>query len=99
MTTNEPKSRPPCPDAAGSVTCEQCVEFLLDYVDGLLPDAEKFKFESHVAFCKDCEVYVENYRKASLLTAGLGRAERVRAATAVPEGLIDAILRARKHGH
>jgi anti-sigma factor RsiW len=99
VTTNQPNPRPPCPDAADSVTCEHCVEFLLEYIDGVLPDAEKFKFESHIALCRDCEIYLANYRAAASLAAGLGRDPRVPVNADVPPGLVDAILRARKHNH
>lgn len=99
MSQNTPNSRPPCPDAANSVTCEGCVEFLLDYVDGVLPEAERFKFESHIAFCKDCEVYLDNYKKAAAAAASAGKQDRSRAAAEVPEALIQAILRTRKHSH
>lgn len=96
MTNNDPNSRPPCPDAAASVTCADCVEFLLDYLDGVLPEAERLKFESHVAHCRDCQVYLDNYRKTMTLTAGLARDERIKATQVPGEGLIEAILRIRK---
>lgn len=99
MTDQVPNARPPCPDAANTVSCQDCVEFLIDYLDGQLPEAEKFKFESHIAFCKDCEVYLENYRKAAAIAAGAGRQDRTKAAAEVPEALIQAILRTRKHEH
>jgi hypothetical protein len=99
MTTNERNLRPQCPDVAGSVTCEHCIEFLLEYFDGLLSPAEKGKFESHIAICKDCQIYIENYRKAALLTTQLGQTERTQPGDDVPEGLIEAILKARKHKH
>ncbi|MEZ6234275.1 MAG: zf-HC2 domain-containing protein [Phycisphaerales bacterium] len=91
-----PSCRPPCPDAAKTVSCEDCAEFLLDYIDGALPEDQRFKFDSHIAFCRDCEVYLENYRKAAAMTAGLGRDERVQAGAQVPKGLVEAILAARK---
>lgn len=89
-------ARQPCPKAAGLVSCEHCVEFLLDYLDGRLSDEERFKFESHIAFCGDCKVFLDNYRKAAALTQSLTRDERVRAAGPVPEELVRAILAARK---
>ena len=88
--------RPPCPDAAKTVSCRDCAEFLLDYIEGLLPEDQRFKFDSHIAFCRDCEVYLDNYRKAAALTVGLARGERIQANTHVPEGLVEAILKARK---
>lgn len=90
--------RVPCPVAAQTVTCQECAAFLLDYLDGLLPEEQRFKFDSHLAFCRDCAVYLENYRKAAALTAGLGRDARVRAGSEVPAHLVEAVLRARRGG-
>jgi anti-sigma factor RsiW len=84
-----------CPKAAGLVSCKHCVEFLLDYLDGALSVEEQFRFDSHLAFCADCAVFLENYRKAASLTSGLSREERERASPAVPEELVKAILAAR----
>lgn len=99
MTDLAPESRRPCPDAANSVTCQDCVEFLIDYLDGRLSESEKFRFESHIALCRDCEVYLANYRKAIELTSQAGGWMRTRSAPPAPEALIQAILRARSHEH
>lgn len=99
MSSGTPNPRPPCPNAANSVTCEDCVEFLMDYIEGKLPETETFKFESHIAFCRDCKVYLDNYRKAAALATGAGKQEPARASPEVPEALIQAILKARKHSH
>ncbi len=96
MTPRDSAPRPPCPDAGKTVTCQECVDFLLDYVDGLLPEEQRFKFESHVAFCEDCQVFLDNYRKTASMTAGLGRDERAAATGGIPTGLIKAILEARR---
>jgi anti-sigma factor RsiW len=99
MSADQPTPRPPCRDAADSVTCQRCVDFLLDYLDGLLPEGDRFRFESHIAFCKDCEVFLSNYRKALALSSELGRDRRTADTAEAPQALIDAILRARKHSH
>lgn len=98
MTTQpgQPDPRPPCPDVARTMTCRDCVEFLLDYLDGVVPDDERFKFESHLAFCPDCATYLDNYRKAASLVQGLGREERAQRTPELPTELVRAILDARK---
>jgi anti-sigma factor RsiW len=88
--------RDPCKIAAGSMSCKACTDFLLDYVDGLLPQDQLFTFESHVAFCPDCETFLDNYKKASALMAGLGRTERAKLSDEIPASLIEAILKSRK---
>jgi anti-sigma factor RsiW len=91
---DEPVRREPCIDAAWKVTCEHLAEFLMEYVDGRVPDEERFVFDSHIAFCKDCEVYVTNYRHTLDLTRDL--AAPGTSAEPMPEALVRAILAARK---
>jgi len=91
---DEPKRREPCPKAAGEVTCEHLAEFLMDYVDGRVPDEQRFVFDSHIAFCKDCDVYVANYRHTLELTRDL--AAPTAPCEPMPEALKSAILAARK---
>ncbi len=88
--------RPPCPKAAGSVSCQHCVDFLLDYFEGTLPKDQRFTFDSHLAFCSDCAVYVQNYGKAMALTAGLALQRPSSLPGPVPTGLVEAILDASK---
>lgn len=94
---NDPKPDPrqPCPAANGGMNCQECVDFLLDYIDGRLPHDQRREFESHLAICPDCTTYMANYRKAASLTAGAGRATGQPPAQ-LPSGLVEAILRARK---
>ncbi|MBY0313563.1 MAG: zf-HC2 domain-containing protein [Phycisphaerales bacterium] len=88
--------KPACEKLGLGMTCHECVDFLLDYVDGALGDEQKFVFESHLAFCPDCTTYVRNYRQAAALTAGLNRSSRPLPGPDVPKGLVEAILKSRK---
>ena len=88
--------REPCPETGAKVRCEECVDFLLDYVDGRLPDEQRFHFESHVAFCPACEDYVANYRQAAEMCRDGGDELRREPEQAMPQELVDAILKARK---
>lgn len=101
MTANPAPDNQPSPSAAAranTLTCEQCVQFLLDYVDGTLPEAQRAAFDIHLAMCPDCVTYMANYRKAAELTRTLGTQDQPAGPVAAPDGLINAILRARKHG-
>lgn len=77
------------------MTCRQIDEFLMDYLAGELPEAERQAFDLHVAGCVDCRRYLQSYEQ----TVRMGRAAFADpedcAPPAVPRGVIDAILRAR----
>lgn len=87
-----------CSDAAHAVTCRDCADFLMDYLDGLLPDEEKRKFDVHLDRCRDCRVYLDNYRKTIAITCAEGRDGCDTSEVKIPTRLIEAILAARKKG-
>ena len=77
------------------MTCKEHVEFLMDYLDGLLSEPERRRFEEHLDECPDCVAYLATYREA----VRLGK-EACMAGdsipTDVPEELVRAILAARR---
>jgi anti-sigma factor RsiW len=75
------------------VTCRDFAAFLLDYVEGELPVEARRRFDEHLAICPDCVHYLQHYTET--ITAGrLAMADELPAD--VPEGLVTAILRARR---
>lgn len=77
------------------MNCQACVEFIMRYLEGELPDDERAAFEVHLAKCPPCGRYLEQYRvtvkackKAFVAKAGSG--------DDVPEALIQAILASRR---
>ena len=64
------------------LTCRECVEFLMDYLDdGLAPDV-RVTFERHLAACANCLRYLESYKTTTdHLQEGLRSARRRDAAT------------------
>ena len=50
------------------LTCRELVELVTDYLDGALPDAERRRFETHMAACEGCDRYVEQIRTTVALT-------------------------------
>ena len=77
------------------MTCKELVEFLMDYLDGLLCEPERRRFEEHLGECPDCVAYLATYQEAVRLgkeacTAGDS------IPTDVPEDLVRAILAARR---
>lgn len=48
---------------ATSLTCQQLVELVTDYLEGALPPAVRERFEAHLALCPGCVTYVEQMRQ------------------------------------
>jgi anti-sigma factor RsiW len=44
------------------MTCQELVELVTDYLDGALPDAERARFDAHLAECPGCDRYLEQVR-------------------------------------
>jgi len=44
------------------MTCQDLVERVTEYLDGVLPAAVRADFDAHVASCPDCDVYLEQMR-------------------------------------
>jgi anti-sigma factor RsiW len=75
------------------VKCRECDEFLVDYVSGELPVDVLATFEEHLARCRNCRVYLEQYR--ATIKAGKTACEAYREGLRMPEELIQAILAAK----
>ena len=73
--------------------CRECDEFLVDYVAGELPADVLATFELHISRCRNCRVYLEQYR--ATIEAGKTACEAAKEGLQIPEELIQAILAAR----
>jgi anti-sigma factor RsiW len=51
----------------GGITCQELVELVTDYVEGALSDADRGRFEAHIAACGNCTTYVEQMRRTVTL--------------------------------
>lgn len=76
-----------------SLTCQQLIDFLSDYLDGALPGETLAAFETHLAVCPDCVAYLENFR-ATLHAAKAAFASQT--APDMPEEFVQAILTSRR---
>lgn len=78
------------------MTCRELADFLADYLSGDLPAGPRAEFEQHLSCCPNCRQYLADYRA----TIELGRRafldEAADVPAEVPEGLVKAILDARK---
>jgi len=63
-----------------SSTCQDCIDLLLDYVDGSLAPDMRARLEAHFGGCKPCVDFLASYRA----TPGLCRKA---AATSIPDDM------------
>jgi RNA polymerase sigma-70 factor (ECF subfamily) len=45
------------------LVCREFVELVTDYLDGVLPEGERIRFEAHLAECDGCAGYLEDTRR------------------------------------
>jgi len=78
------------------VTCREVADFLMDYLDGTLPESQRAIFDKHLGVCPDCRAYIDSYRR----TIAIGRAvyDDGTEPSDAPEELIQSILKARSGG-
>lgn len=79
-----------------SLTCEQLIAFLDDYVDDRLPPAQVEVLERHLSRCASCVEYLGSYRETIRMLRTVATAPQVHPED-VPEELVQAIL-ARREG-
>ncbi|MDQ1506940.1 MAG: hypothetical protein QOD57_4667 [Actinomycetota bacterium] len=44
------------------LTCQQVVELVTEYLDGVMEAARRARFEAHLAGCDGCAAYLEQFR-------------------------------------
>jgi anti-sigma factor RsiW len=44
------------------LTCRELVEIVTDYVEDVMPDADRRRFDDHLAVCPGCRNYVDQMR-------------------------------------
>ncbi|MBJ7329305.1 MAG: zf-HC2 domain-containing protein [Solirubrobacteraceae bacterium] len=45
------------------LVCREFVELVTDYLEGMLPEDERARFEAHLAECNGCAGYLEDMRR------------------------------------
>ena len=78
------------------MTCQELAEFIMDYVDGALPEEQHTTFEDHLAVCPSCIEYLKSYKTTKAVLDDLGCDAQEQVPVEVPEELVSAILAARK---
>jgi anti-sigma factor RsiW len=77
------------------MNCRQCIEFLMDYLNGDLSPSEKTTFDEHLIFCPPCVEYLRQYEETVKLGKGCFTCGKPAPPGEPPEALIRAILAAR----
>ena len=54
-----------------SMVCRQAVELVTDYLEGTLSQAQRRRFEAHVARCPDCPEYLAQIRAVIALAGSI----------------------------
>jgi predicted anti-sigma-YlaC factor YlaD len=78
------------------VNCRQVIEFLMDYVDGELPEHVKMCFDMHLEVCPPCIEYLKTYQETIVLAKDCCKEDPNCRCDEMPEQLITAILVSRK---
>jgi anti-sigma factor RsiW len=45
------------------MTCKELVELVTDYLEGVLPEDQRRRFDEHLALCPHCQTYLEQMRQ------------------------------------
>jgi predicted anti-sigma-YlaC factor YlaD len=56
----------------GTLTCQEAIGLLVDYLERALGSELLAALEAHLADCEPCRAYLNTYRKTRDLTARLG---------------------------
>jgi predicted anti-sigma-YlaC factor YlaD len=54
-----------------SLSCQELVELVTEYLEGALAGADLIRFETHVAACGGCRQYLEQLRQTIRVTGTL----------------------------
>ncbi len=78
------------------ISCKDFVDFIMAYLDSDLSESERSAFEEHIEMCPPCVNYLRNYQQTVELGASLCRDPEGPVPDQVPEGLVNAVLAARR---
>ncbi len=79
-------------EAGQAITCRDCSEFLMAYLDGELRDEIRARFQQHLDRCDSCRNYVCTYRQTVKLAQEACCPKANPQLGRMPPELVDAIL-------
>ena len=53
------------------LSCQELVELVTDYLEGVLPEEARLRFEDHIGRCGGCKLYLEQMRQTISLLGHL----------------------------
>ena len=77
------------------INCRQFEDFILAYLEGDLPDKQRFVFELHLKVCRECRDYLAAYKRTIEISKRAFEDQEADLPEEVPEDLVKAILAAR----
>lgn len=57
------------------LSCQEIVELVTEYVEGVMAAAERERFERHLSYCPGCVSYVEQIRETIRVTGEVPQEE------------------------
>jgi predicted anti-sigma-YlaC factor YlaD len=54
-----------------SLTCQELVELVTDYLEDVLPSNERARFDNHLQGCSGCRAYLQQMKQTLYLTGRL----------------------------
>ena len=58
------------------LTCQELVELVTGYLEGVLTPEDRARFERHLSLCPGCVTYVDQFRETISLTGALREGRR-----------------------
>lgn len=75
------------------LTCEEVNQFIVDYLEGQLPQKTRTQFEQHLSMCPSCVPFLNHYKETIQILHDDGQLE-------VPDDIIEhTITFLREHMH
>lgn len=78
------------------LTCKEFDDFMIDYLEGVLPVWQKYVCWLHVRMCHDCASFVRQYRRTVALEQSAFDSADEPVPDSVPEELVKAALARRE---
>lgn len=78
------------------ITCREFEDFILEYLEGGLPERQRFVFELHLKVCRECRDYLRAYQRTIEVSRRAFQADDEPVPEEVPEELVKAVLAAKR---